>query len=355
MPTSPLCPNGAPCTTLNDMADQPVTELLARATSRHVVQPPDGKSSSSFEQVSIDGDAYFLKCLSPASDWIMRVTGDKVHRPFLVWQSGIMNRAPACIDHAVVAMQIDGEGEDAVLSMLMRDVGSHLVPEGDTVVPMAQHANFIDHLAELSVAFWGFVDDGGQLSTMNERLCFFDEINVARELGVPNPPGPIAAADIGWRQLVERAPALARAAAILHTQPDLLTTPLAQTPVTFLHGDWKMGNLGSHPDGRTILLDWAYPGSGPACWDLCWYLALNSARLPETKEDTIARFRDDLHCHGVDPSGWFDVQMDLCLVAIMATFGWEKALGADAELRWWELRVAEAIARQRLDLPRAAT
>ena len=37
----------------------------------------------------------------------------------------------------------------------------------------------------------------------------------------------------------------------------------------------------------------------------------------------------------------------------MATFGWEKALGDEDELRWWERRVAEAVARQRLDLPAA--
>ena len=96
-------------------------------------------------------------------------------------------------------------------------------------------------------------------------------------------PGPIAAADAGWRGLPERSPAAVRVARRIQDQPDLVTGPLAATPVTFLHGDWKMGNLGTHPDGRTILLDWAYPGSGPACWDLCWYLALNRARLPETK------------------------------------------------------------------------
>jgi aminoglycoside phosphotransferase (APT) family kinase protein len=83
--------------------------------------------------------------------------------------------------------------------------------------------------------------------------------------------------------------------------PAIVTTPLAETPVTFLHGDWKLGNLGNHPDGRTILLDWAYPGSGPPCWDLCWYLALNAARLPESKESTIARFRSALDGRGIHP------------------------------------------------------
>jgi thiamine kinase-like enzyme len=61
-----------------------------------------------------------------------------------------------------------------------------------------------------------------------------------------------------------------------------------------------MGNLGSHPDGRTILLDWAYPGAGPACWDLAWYLALNRSRLPASKEDTIEAFRGSLRAHGAD-------------------------------------------------------
>ena len=93
---------------------------------------------------------------------------------------------------------------------------------------------------------------------------------------------------------------LAAVAKAGHDHPELVTAPLAATPVTFLHGDWKMGNLGTHPNGQTILLDWAYPGSGPACWDLCWYLALNSARLPESKEATIDRFRAALVAHGID-------------------------------------------------------
>jgi aminoglycoside phosphotransferase (APT) family kinase protein len=167
-------------------------------------------------------------------------------------------------------------------------------------------------------------------------------------------PGPIIAADAGWRAPPGRSPALAQLAGTVQENPSLLTTPLGETPVTFLHGDWKMANLGSHPGGRTIPLDWAYPGSGPACWDLCWYLALNRARLPEAKEATIARFRADLERHGIDTTGWFDTQLDLCLAAIMVTFGWEKALGDEDELRWWETRVGQAVARQSLDLPQPA-
>jgi thiamine kinase-like enzyme len=187
---------------------------------------------------------------------------------------------------------------------------------------------------------------------MAQRLCFFDLPNVARELAVELPPGPIVAADAGWRALRDRSLLLADLARCVQAEPGSLVEAMAATPATFLHGDWKMGNLGRHPGGRTILLDWAYPGAGPACWDLCWYLALNSARLPEPKEASIDRFRAALDRHGVATAGWFETQLDLCVVGIMVTFGWEKALGDEGELRWWEERVRGAVERQGLDLVR---
>ncbi|MGH8972830.1 MAG: phosphotransferase family protein [Acidimicrobiia bacterium] len=335
------------------MADS-VAELLARASSRTVLRSSDGKSGSEFERVEIDGDRYFLKRLSRASDWIMRVTGDHVHRPYLVWRAGIMDQVPDCIDHAVVAMEVAGAGDDAVLSMLMHDVGPHLVPEGDAVVPDAQHQAFIQHLAAMSAAFWGWEDHVGGLTTMEQRLRFFAPDNIAPELRVDDVPAPVAWAAKGWQRLPRLSPMLAALAKAVHSQPELLTRPLAATPFTFLHGDWKMGNLGTHPDGRTILLDWAYPGSGPACWDLCWYLALNRARLPESKEVAIERFRAALEAAGITTESWWQTQLDLCLIAIMVTFGWEKAVGDAHELAWWEAQVGDALHHQGLTLPGVA-
>ena len=331
-----------------------VADLLAQASSREVVRPSDGKSTSTFEKVVIGGQGYFLKRLSPNTDWIMRVTGDHVHRPYLVWQSGVLAAVPRDIDHAVVAMQVDGDGDDAELSILMHDVSKRLVPEGDRQVALRTHRIFVDHLACLSRAFWGFTDISGKLAPMSARIRFFAPDNIAAELAAPDPPGPIAAAVAGWRALAERAPQLWQLVRAIHADPSIVTDPLAATPVTLLHGDWKMGNLGLHPDGRTILLDWAYPGSGPACWDLAWYLSINRERLPESKEATVAAFRAALGRRGIDVQDWFDTQLDLCLAGIMATFAWEKALGDEAELRWWERRVDQAVQAQSLDLPRSA-
>jgi hypothetical protein len=295
-------------------------------------------------------DRYFVKRLGFSSDWVMRVSGDDVCRQYLVWQAGIMDQVPDCIDHAVVAMGLDGAGEDAVLTIVMREVGELLVPPGDAILPTGQHAGFITHMAALSSAFWGWEDQVG-LTTMAQRIRFFAPDTIAAELGTAEVPGPIAAAAAGWAALPGRSPQLWQLAQLVHDRPEVITGPLSRTPRTFLAVDWKLGNLGTHPGGRTILLDWAFPGAGPACWDLCWYLALNRARLPEPKEAVISRFRASLEHHGIDTSGWWEQQLDLCMIGIMATFGWEKALGDADELSWWEAAVAGAATRQHIPIP----
>jgi hypothetical protein len=325
-------------------------ELLARASSRERVMPADARSGAVFERIVVGSDCYFVKQVSFGSDWIMRVSGDRVGRQYLVWQEGIMDRSPDCIDHAVVAMGVEGAGEDAVLTIVMRDIGGFLVPPGDAMLPAGQHAGFIAHMAALHAAFWGWDDQAG-LTTMAQRMRLFAPDTIAAELGAAEVPAAVAAAAAGWGALPGRSPLLWQLARLVHDRPEVITGPLSRTPRTFLAVDWKMGNLGTHPDGRTILLDWAFPGAGPACWDLCWYLALNRARLPEPKEAAISRFRAALEDRGIDTGSWWQQQLDLCMIGIMATFSWEKALGDAGELSWWQARVADAATRQRIPVP----
>ena len=176
---------------------------------------------------------------------------------------------------------------------------------------------------------------------MAERLRFFAPDNVAAELAAaqcPDRSRPLTPAGGRCTGGPRCCPA-SRAA--IHDQPGPLTGPLAATPATFLHGDWKMGNLGSPPRRADHPARLGLSRFWPACWDLCWYLALNRARLPESKEAAISRFRQALEAAASDTSGWFERQLDLCLIAIMATFGWEKALGDEGELAWWEDKVAD--------------
>ena len=287
-----------------------------------------------FERVQFGEDAYFLKTSSYRTDWLMRMIGDHDYRNYLVWQSGLMDQVPPSIDHAVVGMALEHHGDDALLGILMRDVSDALVPEGDEPISMEQHLRFIDHLAALWAGDAGWRDTLG-LTTLTDRLRFFAPETLEREQTYGPVPELVQVAAHGWQQLAERAPDAYATIRHMHTRPGRVVSAISDTPTTFLQGDWKMGNLGSHPDGRTVLLDWAYPGAGPACWDLAWFLALNRARLPMSKEDTINEFRGALNRRGITTDGWFDRQLHLCLLGMVVAIGWEKALGDDDELGWW--------------------
>ena len=319
-----------------------IDELVAGATSRRPFRTADAKSGSRFERVEIGGERFVLKVVHVDDDWIARSLGDLTCRQVTVWSSGLLDALPPTVDHAVVgaARGFGRNGWGAAL--LMRDVGEHLVPEGDDPVPAEQHAAFVEHLADVSARFWGWRDDVGLLPP-SVRWSFFGPGMLAceRDRGWPHPV-PVLAAQ-GWQDFARRAPAdVAETVAAIRREPGLLVEALAATPWTFLHGDWKMGNLGSHPDGRTILLDCAYPGEGPACHDLGWYLATNRARLPEATEGAIDRFRRALARRGVDvDGGWWDRQLGLCLLGTVVELGWEKALGDDEELGWWVDRARE--------------
>jgi hypothetical protein len=315
-----------------------VVELIDGATGRRPFRSSDAKSGSSFERVEIDGARYILKVMHVDDDWLARSMGDVTCRQVRVWVAGLLAALPPSIDHTVVgaATGLGRNGWGAAL--LMRDVGDRLVPAGHQAISLDQHAAFLDHLAELSACFWGWTDAVG-LTPPSMRWAFFGDamLDVERRRGWPDEVPRIAAA--GWEAFAERAPDdVHRLVTELRRAPWTISEAVATTPTTFLHGDWKMGNLGSHADGRTILIDCAYPGEGPACHELGWYLAINRARLPESKEATIERFRRSLEHHGVGTTDWWERQLDLCLLGTLVQFGWEKALDDSDELEWWSDR-----------------
>jgi hypothetical protein len=88
------------------------------------------------------------------------------------------------------------------------------------------------------------------------------------------------------------------------------------------------------------------PGCGAGCADLAYYIALNRARLPESRDRTIDRYRRSIAESGIPTDRWWDRQLDLSLLGAAVQFAWEKALGdgddADAELAWWSERSLRA-------------
>jgi hypothetical protein len=343
VPTPPAAANGL------SLQPRPVhdtiDELLADATDRRSFITSDSKSGNAFERVTIDGEQHVVKYVHVDDDFTIRGLGDLAPRALTVWSTGLVDVAPAFIDHALVgaARGIGRNGWGAAL--LMRDVSARLVPPGDVAITLEQHRSLLDHCAALAASTWGFRDDL-DLTPYELRYQFFGPgmIEAEAALGFPTPVPRIAME--GWTSFAHRAPGPLRDAVVeLQRDLDPLVAALRRTPSTLLHGDWKLGNLGTASDGRTILLDWSYPGEGPVCHELGWYLALNSARLPETKEAAIDAFRAALERHGVETESWWHQQLEVSLLGTFVQFGWEKAYGDADEFVWWCDRAREGLAR----------
>lgn len=145
------------------------------------VRPADARSGATFERFTDGGRRWFRKRLRPEHDWITRITGDRDVRTAKIWRAGVMRRAAAVVDHAVVDVSVvDGE-----LAILMRDVGDRLVPEGDGVLDPVTHRGLLDGIAALGTEFRGRRDELG-LVPMRDRVRFFARDNIAAELARPD-------------------------------------------------------------------------------------------------------------------------------------------------------------------------
>ncbi len=327
--------------------------------SRQALVTVDGLSGGHIERVvttGADGDrCYVVKRFSLAGDWIMRATGDEGGRAAMAWRSGLLDRLPPCIDHATIGCAHDGDG----WALLMRDISSALVPPGDAPITATQQQHFLTHMATMHAAFWGearWADPDLGFCTLRQRYLELSPAMAARERDGRDAIPPMVG--LGWSLLEEAlAPDVAAVVRPLLDDPEPLCQAQGAFPHTVIHGDWKLGNLGLAGDGassRTVLLDWAVVGVAPPAVDLAWYLAVNAARLPISREETIATFERALR-EAIGrrfARAWWEPHLALSLLGGFLQLGWPKILGAVRgdgavqtrerdELRWWSERVSQ--------------
>ncbi len=324
-----------------------VTELLAGAQDVRPFEAP-GKSGAQLEKLTLGGVDMIVKYLDPTLDWTVRASGVLGGPMQMLWTSGILHRLPDCLVQPIIGVAVDDRGPEAGRRrtvLLMRDVGAQLIPATDEPLAPATHLRLLDHMAAMHAAFWGGGAEIDVVPAMHRYLelspwTAMAESAIGSTHLVPQLIGR------GWPLLAEVAPAAAAVVTPLAWDPGPLVQALADTPQTFVHGNWKLDNLGTDPTGRTIVLDWEMPGRGAPLSDLAWYLAINCRRLPHAKEAAIEAYRGALEGRGIDTSPWWERQLALCLLGALVQFGWEKALGGyDDELAWWEDR---AVAGARL-------
>ena len=110
-------------------------ELLGRAEHRAPWVPDDTKSGARFERVVIGGERFVLKYQDPGTTGSCGPTATPDASTCALWESGLLDRLPPVIDHAVVAAAFDG----SVGRVLLRDVSTALL-DGDVPFTPEQHA-----------------------------------------------------------------------------------------------------------------------------------------------------------------------------------------------------------------------
>ncbi|HLZ36924.1 MAG TPA: hypothetical protein VKP64_04030 [Mycobacteriales bacterium] len=318
-----------------------VTRLLETVVARHPLAMT-GKSGARLERVLLaDGQTLVVKHVDPRLDWITRATGD-TGRVGRLWSCGALARAPAVIDHAMVAVEADGPDRWLVV---MRDVSASLFPDGHRL-SRAEGRRIAAAAAELHAAFRGRpVPEGvaplGELYRfLSPRVC----ARFASDADVPR------LAVRGWELFASLVPAdVVAAVARVHERPEALAELLSRHVCTLVHGDLKLANLGFLGE-RVVVLDWGSLTSwAPAAVDFAWFLAVNGACIDATHDELV----DDVcRATGGDHD---DEALRLALLGGLAQLGWEKALGAtdapDETVRrrereglvWWSARAREGI------------
>ena len=150
----------APALTPHPVASS-VEELIDGATGRRPFRTSDAKSGSSFERVEIDGERYVLKVMHVDDDWLARSIGDVTCRPVRVWAAGLLDAFPprSTTRWSAPPPAWAGMAGERRCSCGTSATGS--CPPATGRCPLDQHANFLDHLAELSARFWGWTDTVG--------------------------------------------------------------------------------------------------------------------------------------------------------------------------------------------------
>ena len=311
---------------------------LTRATERAPLGPTaEGLSGARFERLVLDGERYVVKRLGRESDWVMRAAGD-VDVPYVVrlFRGGAFDALPF-LDTTLVDVAYDPVSGEAEL--LLRDV-TELFLRDENPITEEQHATLLHAMAAMHAATWDATDRWG-LTPPGGRYRILSPAFARAEAARGPLTGVPAALTPMWDELAAVAPAEHALLLSLAEDPAPLVRALGRGPRSLVHGDWKGGNLGIHPDGRVVLVDWAFPGVDAPLSDLAWYLAVNCDRLPDSKEGTIAHYRAALEGHGTSTQGWWDEQLALALLGGAVQMAWNKSSQPE-ELAWWLDKVRQA-------------
>lgn len=305
-----------------------MSAILERVVERTVLDDHDGRSGARLERVRLDdGTRLVVKYADPAADLTVALTGG-VDRERLLWTSGVLDRLPAGLGHAIV----DVSDEDGTTVTVMRDLGD-AVPGWKRTLTAGECDRILTALVGMHGAFAG--DGPVGLCSLETRLTLLSPQVAGSQAG--ELPRLILRGWENFADLVDRS--VVDAVFALHADPAPLATALRRGGTTLLHADLWPVNLALLPD-ELVFLDWALATEGPPALDLAIFLSGSAAHVTPTRESLITHFRA-LNAQVTE------ADVDLALLAGLLDLAWNKALDATThedpqtrtrahtDLAWW--------------------
>lgn len=321
---------------LNTVRLPPLHDLLAEhglGDAEEVPLDADGWSGARLSRLQRRGRRFVLKRDSLGWDWIARATRDG---PILreAWFADLRLDLPDRLVAPYVGVGLDGD----VFGLLMPDL-SGILFEWEAPLDEQSAEIVLDAIAELHAHAWQWTPPplaDAPWCPLPERLLLLSRPSAEHYVA-----DGVAAGERfleGWDAFDRRASDPARdLVATLSSDPGPLIDALAAEPVTMLHGDLKLANLGIAPDGTIPVVDWQMIMRGPVAVELGWFLVSNVASLPWTPADTLERYArllgyaseaaEDLDGSS---SGAESSDLDLAWIVGLLLRGWRKGLDAEA-------------------------
>jgi Phosphotransferase enzyme family len=327
-----------------------IAELLRREHLADLPEEPfpnDGWSGATMTLLKRpDGSRFVLKRDSLDRDWIARATADG---PILreAWFAQHGPALPPPIRNPALGAGHDPETRES--AVLMPDLTGVLF-DWNAVIGLDQVEAVLGALAALHGHGWSSELRGGTThwTPWRERLTLICRPSLERR-GSPQ-QAVVERLLPGWDAWDRHATAGARSViADLANDPQPLLDALALEPLTLLHGDLKLANVGIAADAIEVV-DWQMVMVAPVAIELGWFLVSNVNALPIAPDRVLERY---WALRGRDGAR----ENDLAVLVGLLLRGWRKGYDAEArvtlasgvsavdDLAWWCERAVEAADR----------
>jgi hypothetical protein len=299
---------------LSDLLKQNILSVECRPFDSH-----DGFSGNTMSFMQAGDQKLVMKRLRPKYDWKSIASQDHRSRSVVVWQYGLLDRIRPHMEHKIIAACRDIEGH----AILMHDVTVGLF-YGNEITRETVYL-LLDALAAMHAIYW----EDESLQDPALGLC---EVEKLIKISWPehctaysHDTKTIEMINKGWEALFDLlAPDVRDLIQLLMAQPQVMVNKLAKFPSTFIHADYRTGNLALLSDANQVVaLDWQDASYAPAVLCLCWFII--SGGIFEIQEDAAEYYRQQLTDRlgdRLDPGIWQPMLDVGCMVEVLRKGNW---------------------------------